>query len=296
MYATELREGLAAAIDTDRLAAAWAALHPAALKGSQPHPLAGATALPSARAVPLLGGAVPDHSYPQPTSAQAHRPVGDRASVAKADPALAAFLQAARDAIVRVLQGILPRAWTEGWALGQQAALSLVRAQPVDWAAWTPGDHEAAALIAGPGLRQLLAAQGITIQSIADSRLEELAAVLEAALASDVTEVPALPAPLPPQLSVGSLARQLRDVLDNPGRAELVAHTEIARAQSEAARTVYRETGVGEVEVLTAEDDKVCPLCDAAEADGAHPVGSAPLVPLHPRCRCAETPVVAGAR
>lgn len=245
VYATQLREGLAAAIDTDKLAGAWQALHPAAVSKA-------------------------------------------------ADPALAAFLGAARAAIVRVLQRILPAAWTEGWALGQQSALSLATFTPIDWAGWTPGDHEAAALIAGPGLRQLLASQDITIQSIADSRLEDLAGVLERTLASDVTEVPPLPAPLPPVLSVGSLARQLRDVLDNPGRARMVAHTELARAQVAASETTYREHGIAEIDVLTAEDDKVCPICDAAEASNPHQLGSV-AIPFHPMCRCAPAPVVAGA-
>jgi hypothetical protein len=97
-------------------------------------------------------------------------------------------------------------------------------------------------------------------------------------------------------LSVGDLARQLRDVLDNPSRAELVAQAEIGRAQAEAARAEYAVAGIAEVEISTAEDDKVCPVCDAAQAVGAHPVGSPPMVLLHPRCRCAELPVLAGAR
>jgi len=71
-------------------------------------------------------------------------------------------------------------------------------------------------------------------------------------------------------------------VLDNPDRAELVAQAEIARAQASAARQVYAETGRTEVEVSTAEDDKVCPICDAAAKLGAHPLGAEPLVPLHP--------------
>jgi hypothetical protein len=81
-------------------------------------------------------------------------------------------------------------------------------------------------------------------------------------------------------------------VLDNPRNAEMVAQAEIARAQATAARQVYLETGRTEVEVSTAEDDKVCPICDAARKLGAHPIGEPPLVPLHPRCRCAELPVL----
>ena len=247
IYAGRIRDALAAAIDTGKLAEAWQALHPTAVT----------KAIPSA---------------------------------------LTVFLARARDAIIAALRAILPQAWTEGWVLGRQAALAVLGGlEEVDWGAWTPGDYAAAEAISGPGLRQLLDAADITIQSIAESRLEELSAVLEETLASDVMHRRPLPAPLEPSLSVGDLARQLRDVLDNPARAELVAQAEIGRAQAEAARTEYAQAGTAEVEISTAEDDKVCPVCDAARAVGPHPLGSPPMVLLHPRCRCAELPVLAGA-
>lgn len=247
IYAGRIREALAGAIDTRKLAETWQALHPT--------------------------------------------------SVTKAlGPAVAAILARARDAIMAALRAVLARLWAEGWALGQQAATAVLGGlEQVDWNGWTPGDYAAAEAIAGPGLRQLLADADITIKSIAESRLEELAAVLEATLASDVTLRPPLPEPLPPQLSVSSLAAQLQDVLDNPARAELVAQAEIGRAQAEAARTEYAQAGTAEVEISTAEDDKVCAVCEAARAVGAHPLGTPPMVLLHPRCRCAELPVLAGA-
>jgi hypothetical protein len=210
-------------------------------------------------------------------------------------PALGAFLRAARQAITAALTAVLRRLYAEGWVLGQQAARALTADLDVDWGDWAPGDYAAAEQIAGPGLRQLLAADGVTIKSIVETRLEELADVLEATLRSDEVHRPPLPEPLPPMLSVGDLARQLEAVLDNPANAELVAQAEIGRAQSAAARSVYAETGVGEVEISTAEDDKVCPVCEAAQDVGPHPLGTPPMVLLHPRCRCAELPVLAGA-
>ena len=208
-------------------------------------------------------------------------------------PALSAFLGRASGAIQNALKGVLTRLWTEAWVLGNRSALAAADGlADVDWGAWTPGDYAAAEQIAGPGLRQLLAEQNIRIKSIADSRLEELSQVLEETLRSDeITRQPGTE-PLPPFLSVGDLAQRLKGVLDNPDNAELVAQAEIARAQASAARQVYAETGRAEVEISTAEDDKVCPACDAAQKLGAHPLGSPPLVPLHPRCRCAELPVL----
>jgi hypothetical protein len=209
-------------------------------------------------------------------------------------PALSAFLGRASQAVQNALKPVLTRLWTEGWVLGNRSALAAADGlADVDWGAWKPGDYAAAEQIAGPGLRQLLGEAGIRIKSIADSRLEELSLVLEETLRSDEIRRQPGTEPLPPFLSVGDLAGRLRTVLDNPGRAELVAQAEIARAQATAARQVYAETGRTEVEVSTAEDDKVCPECDAAAKLGAHPLGAPPLVPLHPRCRCAELPVLA---
>jgi hypothetical protein len=215
---------------------------------------------------------------------------------AKARPELSAFLSRASRAIQDALRAVLTRLWTEAWVLGNRSALAAAESlADVDWGAWTPGDYAAAEQIAGPGLRQLLGEAGIRIKSIADSRLEELSAVLEETLRSDEILRQPGTSPLPPYLSVEDLAQRLKAVLDNPGRAHLVAQAEIARAQATAARQVYAETGVTEVEISTAEDSKVCPACEAAAALGPHPLGSPPLVPLHPGCRCAELRVFAKA-
>jgi len=275
VYAGQLQEAVAGSIDTGKLAEAWALLHPKDM---------------------ARGGAGRD-SNPRPPGRPSSGTSAPRDHATKAVPAaLSAFLNAAGNAISRALQGVLAKLWTEAWVLGSRSALAAVEGlADVDWGAWTPGDYAAAGQIAGPGLRQLLAEQGIRIKSIADSRLEELSKVLEETLRSDeITREPGT-TPLPPFLSVGDLAQRLKGVLDNPANAELVAQAEIARAQASAARQVYAETGRTEVEISTAEDDKVCPECDAAQKLGAHPLGSPPLVPLHPRCRCAELPVLAGA-
>lgn len=216
--------------------------------------------------------------------------------LSKAIPAaLSSFLRAAGTAIAEALRGVLVKLWTEGWVLGNRSAMAVADALSPDWGGWTPGDYAAAQQIAGVGLRDLLSEYGIRIRSIADSRLEELSAVLEETLRSDAIRRTPGTEPLPPFLSVQDLAVRLEAVLDNPANAELVAQAEIARAQATAARQVYAESGVTDVEVSTAEDAKVCPLCEAAAALGPHPLGSPPLVPIHPRCRCAEV-VAAGAR
>lgn len=298
IYAGEVRDALAGSMDTGKLAEAWQALHPKQVSKATPPPPSAAPAATGAAPPATLDGAAAT------------------AAGAMATGALAAFMSRARAAITSALRPVLVNAWTEGWVLGQQSARAVTAppAQPpprppgrpsaprpepgpeavlhdVDWGSWTPGDHAAAEQIAGPGLRQLLGEQNIRIKSIADSRLEELSKILEDTLRSD--EIRRKPTgPLPPFLSVGDLASRLKSVLDNPANAELVAQAEIARAQAAASRQVYAETGRTEVEVSTAEDDHVCARCDAAAKLGPHPLGAEPLVPLHPRCRCAELPVL----
>lgn len=214
-------------------------------------------------------------------------------------PALAAFLERAREAITAALRKVLPNAWTEGWALGQQSAVASAASRSVqasadlpavNWGDWHPGDPEAAYQVSGSGLRDLLASQEVTIKSITGSRLEELGDILARYISSPETERPLLPEPVPPMYSVDALAQELEGVLDNPERALMVAHTEIARAQSQAAQWVFQQMGVGLVRISTAGDTRVCPRCAAAESAGAQPVGEY-TVPLHPMCRCAVVAV-----
>lgn len=206
------------------------------------------------------------------------------------DPVVLEFLRRARQAITAALRAVLGRLWPEAWVLGTLAAEAAVAGVEADWRGWTPGDHGAAEAIAGAELRRLLDEAGIRVKSIAETRLEELAAVLEQTLASDVTSISA-EGPLPPRLSVGDLTRQLEAVLDNPANAELVAWTEISRAQSLAAEKVYAENGIAEVDLSTAHDSRVCPVCQAVADKNPHPLGTV-VLPLHPRERCALIPVL----
>lgn len=283
MYAPRVQAAVAGAVDAQRLAEAWQALHPKDVtKGT-------------AATAPYevgRGSSLESPAGRTGSSRRARTPLPAAEATKALNPVLSAFLNRARTAITGALRDVLVKLWTEAWVLGNRSALAAVDSLDPDWGAWTPGDYAAADAIAGPGLRQLLQEAGIRIKSITESRLEELSAVLEATLRSDEIRRTPGTEPLPPFLSVGDLAKRLEAVLDNPDRAELVAQAEIARAQATAARQVYLETGRSEVEISTAEDDKVCPVCDAAAKLGAHPIGVAPMVPLHPRCRCAELPVL----
>jgi hypothetical protein len=273
LYARKLRAALKDAVDTRKVAEAWAALHPADFQASK-------------------SGAGQDSNL-RPLERPSSGTSAPRDHATKAIPsALAAFLARFGQAIAQALRSVLGDLWPEAWVLGQQAAQALAADLPeTDWAGWSPGDVEAAFQVAGGGLRDLLSSQEVQIKSIASSRLEELGDILAEYISSDVSERPYLPEPLPPQYSVQQLADALEDVLDNPDRAFMVAQTEVARAQSVAAMETFRALGIGQVEVSTAADARVCERCENAEAAGAQPLGTY-TVPLHPLCRCALIPVL----
>lgn len=184
--------------------------------------------------------------------------------------------------------GLVHEMWADGYAIGDRSAQALLASGgAVDWSAWQPGDAAAARLVLDDtgrvGLADLLDQAGVTISSIADTRLDQLAGVLADALANGD--------------SPNTLAGELGDVLDDPGWADLVATTEISRAVSAASMNTYRANGVGAAVWLSAGDGRVCPPCDGNADAGAVPVGEsypsgATQPPGHPACRCALAPVV----
>lgn len=83
-------------------------------------------------------------------------------------------------------------------------------------------------------------------------------------------------------------------------RAEILARTEIIRAHHQANIQEYKNWAVEGVQVqaefMTAEDDRVCPECQALVGNGPLPGGAYPLdvieymIPVHPQCRCVALP------
>ena len=76
-------------------------------------------------------------------------------------------------------------------------------------------------------------------------------------------------------------------------RAEMIARTEHARAVNTGTLQAYVNYGVTEVEIITAQDNLVCDDCIDAEENNPHSIQEAQsLLPMHPNCRCAYSPVV----
>jgi len=100
---------------------------------------------------------------------------------------------------------------------------------------------------------------------------------------------------------VDTIARDVTNTLRSEwpdltsGRARLIANTEINRAMSRATRDTYSRNGIERQEWITSGDGRVCPVCEANEAQGSVSADFAsgdPYPPAHPDCRCALIPVI----
>lgn len=188
-----------------------------------------------------------------------------------------------QDAINAALSAVLGDLYTEGMLIGARSSVAALTGSRADWGAWTPGDPQAANLVLGydglgDGLRRMLAAQDITIKSIGAGRFDEMAQAIALSLENGD--------------SVGTLARDLRDILDNAKWAGTVATTELARAVSRASMDTYRTNGIAYANWLDAGDSRVCVTCEDNAANGPYLLDDFPAMPDHPKCRCAPGPVV----
>jgi len=193
------------------------------------------------------------------------------------------------------LSPALASIYGDGYLLGLGAAIQQARdagidvstdhgvsaiANGVNWSEWKPGHTAAADQLSGAnggrGLAQLLSDSGLTLSGVAASTLDDIARVLAAGAASGD--------------SVDTIARALRAALGN--RAEMVAHTELARAMSVASLDTYRANGIAGKSWITWNP---CPVCEQNEAAGVIPMdtafpGGVQAPPQHPRCRCSLVP------
>lgn len=162
--------------------------------------------------------------------------------------------------------------------IGDGAVLtSLLETSDIDWSAWKPGSPEAAQLVADGRLAELLADAGITVKGIIGTTLDRIGnAIADGIAAGD---------------SVDSIAGMLSGVVGNLARAEMIAHTETARAMTASSLDVYATNGIGQFDLITSSG--ACPQCEDAAAANPHPLAdTADAAPLHPLCRCAVSPVV----
>lgn len=73
--------------------------------------------------------------------------------------------------------------------------------------------------------------------------------------------------------------------------ADMLARTELAHIQTQAARQRYEDTGIERVQIWADKDERRCEVC-AKLHKKIYPVGAQMPIPAHPRCRCTIIPVV----
>lgn len=102
-------------------------------------------------------------------------------------------------------------------------------------------------------------------------------------------------------LGAEAIARQIDNsiVTIERTRARVLARTEVIRAHAEGQLDGFGKLGIeeveGEVEWLTAGDERVCPDCVALSGQIFTIEEARGLIPLHPQCRCAWKPVISKA-
>ncbi len=144
-----------------------------------------------------------------------------------------------------------------------------------DWSSWVPGDASASSLVADGGLRDLLNTADITVKGIADSVLDQVGNRIAAGLGDG--------------WSSEKIGRNITDLIGSDSRAMMIAHTEVARAQTAGSMESYRASGVGTWDLITS--DGACVFCLSIAAANPHPVSdSSDTAPEHPWCRCAASP------
>lgn len=179
---------------------------------------------------------------------------------------------------------------TEAIAAGTRSAQAAVASPPrlielgvsltADWGNWTPGDVDAARqILSADGheilLRNLLDRFGIVIRSIADRRLDELAAILADGLEHGRTP--------------DEIADAITALTGDRARAYRIAITETARALSAAAVAQYEADDIVTKGWMNAADQDVCQLCQDNEDAGDIPLealfpSEVPFPPAHPHC------------
>ena len=258
-WAPRIAQALLGSVDAEQLAQEWAAYAETLPAATPPTEGAAAEAQPEAERVQALVDAAEQ------------------------------WVERERVSIVQVLDEVLNGVYTDGYAIGAASAQAVLEGETTaQMGGWAAGDEEAARLLLsdlgdGSGLRTLLNQAGITIKSVADTRLEELGRVLADGTAKG--------------RSPDDIAKAIKGVLDNKSRAHMIAVTELNRAVSAASLGRYQKAGRRETEWATADDDRVCPICMGNEEHGPVPIGEpypsgALHPPGHPYCRCALLPVI----
>lgn len=97
-------------------------------------------------------------------------------------------------------------------------------------------------------------------------------------------------------VTTGKKTTELKSILQERfnvsyNNADMIARTELAHVQTEAAKQRYKDYGIQQVEIWADPDERTCEICGKLH-ETKYPVGAHVPIPAHPRCRCCVVPVV----
>ena len=97
-------------------------------------------------------------------------------------------------------------------------------------------------------------------------------------------------------VTTGKKTTELKNILQERfgvsyNNADMIARTELAHVQTEAAKQRYKDYGIQQVEIWADPDERTCEICGKLH-ETKYPVGAHVPIPSHPRCRCCVVPVV----
>ena len=141
----------------------------------------------------------------------------------------------------------------------------------IDWSAWTPGDAVAALVLKDGGLADLLDARGIWIKGISETTVNSIGNRIAQGLANGD--------------GVPQISASIRDYLGSSDRADMIATTEVARAQNEGQSQELQGMGFDQWEWMAY--DGACDDC--MDKDAVIFNWGDPVPPAHPNCRCSIT-------
>ena len=92
--------------------------------------------------------------------------------------------------------------------------------------------------------------------------------------------------------SVDRVTKGIMDKLNvSYNNARRLARTELSHTYNQSTLNRYIEAGITDVQILTVEDDHTCEECKAMHKK-IFPITDAPLIPIHPNCRCVYQAVI----
>ena len=157
----------------------------------------------------------------------------------------------------------------------QFADIKIVKAS-YDWSAWEPGDIQASNALIDGGLKSLWGGANIIVSGLNDTTVDRIGNRIADGLMLG--------------LPSGDIADSIYDLVGDPYRAEMIAHTESTRGMQAGTLESYNSNGVGRWELLPA--DGACEECLALVGQEFPAIDLNDMPPIHPWCRCSTIPVI----